>query len=74
MTAPTLIRFFFHVVGDGQDHRDEEGEVFASVQAARTHAVQIANELRHDTYRGCAVCVTNAEGQEIARVPIDGAI
>ena len=73
MTAPRLTRFFFHIVGDGQAYRDEQGEVFSSLQAAQSHGVRIAHELRHDAYQGCAVCVTDAAGAELARVPIGGA-
>jgi hypothetical protein len=71
MTAP-LIRFFFHVVGDGQAFNDDRGDVFTSVQAAHNHATRIARELRHDAYQGCAVCIADAAGTEVARVPILG--
>ena len=73
MTAPQLTRFFFHVVGDGQSFRDDTGEVFASAEAAQAHARRIAHELRHDAYQGCTVCITDAGGAEVARVPIAGA-
>ena len=70
MTAPVLMRFFFHVAGKGRTHRDDQGEVFATVQAARNHGARIAHELRHDAYQDCAVCITDAAGVELARVPL----
>jgi hypothetical protein len=74
MTQPKLMRFFFHVVGDGQDYRDEQGEVFSTVLAAQNHGLRIAHELRHDRYQDCMVRITDADGAEVARVPIDGAV
>jgi hypothetical protein len=72
MTAPQLTRFFFHVLGEGQAYRDEQGDVFASLQAAQKHGVRIAYELRHDAYQGCAISITDTAGAEVARVPIGG--
>jgi hypothetical protein len=73
MTSPKLTRFFFHVLGGGQAYRDDTGEVFSTVHAAQNHALRIAYELRHDAYQGCEVCVLDAAGAEVARVPIGGA-
>ena len=70
MSGPKFLRFYFHIAGDGQDFRDDEGEVFASVEAAREHAARVAYELRHDGYRGCSVCVIDTAGAEVARVLI----
>jgi hypothetical protein len=72
MTSPKLTRFFFHVVGDGQAYRDDRGDVFSTVQAAHNHGTRIAHELRHDAYQGCTICITDAAGVEVARVPIGG--
>jgi hypothetical protein len=70
MTTPKFLRFYFHIVGDGRDHKDDTGEVFASVQAAEAHAKRIAHDLRYDAYQACTISVTDAEGAEVARVPI----
>ncbi|MEA2980076.1 MAG: hypothetical protein QOF91_641 [Alphaproteobacteria bacterium] len=72
MTGPHLTRFFFHVVGDRQSYRDDQGEVFSTIQAAQNHGIRIAHELRHDNYQGCTVRITDAAGTEVARVPIGG--
>ena len=73
MTTPQLTRFFFHIVGAGQAYQDDKGEVFSAVHDAHNHAMRIAYELRHDAYEGCAVCVVDVAGAEVARVPIGGA-
>jgi uncharacterized protein DUF6894 len=70
MTAAKLMRFFFNVLGGKQPYRDDTGEVFSTVHAAEDHAVRIAHELRRDAYHGCAICVLDAAGIEVARVPI----
>ena len=56
--------------GRGGPIGDDQGEVFATVQAARNHGARIAHELRHDAYQDCAVCITDAAGVELARVPL----
>ena len=53
----------FEYVGEG---------IFARPLAAEAHAVQVAKELSEDdTWHGGWISVTNCEGHEIARVPID---
>ena len=73
MTTRQLTRFFFHIVGEGQAFKDETGEIFSAVHDAHNHAMRIAYELRHDAYEGCMVCVVDAAGAEVARVPIGSA-
>jgi hypothetical protein len=63
-------RFFFHVA-DGTSTKDADGEKFPSAEAARAHAVQIANELGEDrNYESFAVQVTDERGNEVAHIPI----
>jgi hypothetical protein len=63
-------RFFFHVT-DGSVFKDEDGENLPSVEAARAHAAQIANELAHaGDYGGLAVKVMDEQGNEVAHVAV----
>jgi hypothetical protein len=64
------MRFFFHVIGNGQAFRDQDGEIFGSFDAAQSNAARIAHELRHDAYEGCTVSVTDEAGTELVRVTI----
>jgi hypothetical protein len=69
-----MARFFFHVK-DGNTFKDEEGEDWPSLEAARAHAVVIASELlREGNYEGYAISVTDEQGNEVAYLPIGGAV
>jgi hypothetical protein len=66
--------FFFHVIGADSAFRDEAGQSFLALPDAEAHAAVIAAELsrKGENYQGCAVCVFDEEGRELARVPIAG--
>jgi hypothetical protein len=50
-----MARFFFHIT-NGSTFKDEEGENWPSLEAARAHAVTLASELWQDGgYGGYAV-------------------
>jgi len=58
-------------VKNGSTFKDEEGEDWPSLEAARAHAVMIASELLQEgNYEGYAVSVTDEQGNEVAYVPI----
>jgi hypothetical protein len=55
--------------------KDDEGENWPSLEAARAHAVMIASELWQDgSYEGYAIYVTDDQGKEVAYLPIGGAV
>jgi hypothetical protein len=61
---------FFHVK-NGSTFKGEEGENYPNLETARAHAAKIASELAKETsYEGFAVSVTDAQGNEVAYVPI----
>jgi hypothetical protein len=63
-----MARFFFHVA-NGSTFKDEVGEDYPSLDAARAHAAKIASDLSKERdYDGFAVVVTDE--QRIAYVPI----
>ena len=62
--------FFFHFT-NGRTIKDEEGENFPSLEAARAHAAKIAAELAAEPEsQGFAVSVTDEEGNQLAYVTI----
>jgi hypothetical protein len=72
--ADRMARFFFHVT-NGSTFKDEEGENWPSLEAARAHAAKIASELwQAGGYEGYAVSVADEQGNEVAYFPIDGAV
>jgi hypothetical protein len=65
-------RYYFHVT-NGETTRDQDGDLFESVEEAKRHAVTIARELGHASSAAGArrhVCVTDEEGKEVFRTPI----
>ena len=68
-----MVRFFFHVT-NGNTFKDEEGEERSGPEDAKARAAKIANELSEaGGYEKFTVVVTDAQGNEVARVPIDAA-
>jgi hypothetical protein len=68
-TMPMAL-FFFHFT-NGRTIRDEEGENFPSLEAAKAHAAKIAAELATEPEsQGFAVSVTDEQGNELAYVTI----
>ena len=67
-----MVRYFFHVMSDGTAFKDAVGRSFSSVEIAIAHASVIASELavEAENYVGFSVCVTDHNGNEVARVPI----
>jgi hypothetical protein len=67
-----MSRYFFHIVGDDREYRDDHGLGFDSLQDAAAHAAKIAAELTQDgdQYRGFAVSVTDEGGHELKRVTV----
>jgi Domain of unknown function (DUF6894) len=67
-----MVRYLFHVMGDGRVYRDEVGRRFDSLEPAKEHAVVIARELAMDgeAYWGFTVYVIDDLGNEVARVPV----
>ena len=65
-------RYFFHVMSNHTAYKDEVGRSFSDVEIARAHAIVIARELaiEAEKYVGISVCVTDDQGNEVARVPI----
>ena len=63
------MRFFFHAIGNGHDHRDPDGEELTSSAEAIEHGKQVAHELR-GSFQGSAISVTDQSGNELARLPI----
>jgi hypothetical protein len=53
-------------------YKDEVGRSFSAVEIAIAHASVIARELAVEAehYVGFSVCVTDHNGNEVARVPI----
>jgi hypothetical protein len=76
--------FYFQVIGvrGFRGHvanmariKDDEGENWPSLEAARAHAVMIASELWQDGgNEGYAIYVTDDQGKEVAYLPIGGAV
>ena len=72
--AARMARFFFHVT-NGSTFKDEEGENWPSLEAARAHAAKIASELwQAGGYEGYAVSVADQQGNEVAYFPIGGSV
>ena len=67
-----MVRYFFHVMSDHTAYKDEVGRSFSNVEIAKAHATVIARELaiEAEDYVGYLVCVTDDQGNEVARVPI----
>jgi hypothetical protein len=65
------VRYFFHV-SDHTTYKDEVGRSFSNVEIAKAHATDIARELaiEAEDFVGYSVCVTDDQGNEVARVPI----
>jgi hypothetical protein len=65
-------RFYFHVVGNTDTYKDQEGTVLSGSAVARLQAAIIAAELAQDgeNYRGWVVHVVNEDGDEVVRLPI----
>jgi hypothetical protein len=68
------VRYFFHVMNHTA-YKDEVGRSFSDVGIAIAHATVIARELAIEAehYVGFSVCVTDDQGNEMARVPIANA-
>lgn len=66
------MRYFFHVKSAYKTYKDEVGRRFLDVNNARAHAAVIAAELAIEAqnFEGFAVCLVDAHGKEVARVPI----
>ena len=66
------MRYFFHVMSEHTTYKDEVGRSFSNVEIAKAHATVIARELaiEAEDYVGYSVCVTDDQGNEVARVPI----
>jgi hypothetical protein len=69
-----MVRYFFHVMSEHTTYKDKVGRSFADVEIARAHATVISSELaiEAENYVGFSVCVTDDQGNEVARVPIVG--
>jgi hypothetical protein len=67
-----MVRYFFHVMSDHTAYKDEVGRSFSIVEIAIAHATVIAREIaiEGENYVGFSVCVTDDQGNEVARVPI----
>jgi hypothetical protein len=76
--------FYFQVIGvrgfrghvaNMAQIKDDEGENWPSLEAARAHAVMIASVLWQDGgNEGYAIYVTDDQGKEVAYLPIGGAV
>jgi hypothetical protein len=65
---------FFHFT-NGRTLRDDEGEDFPNLEAAKFHAANIAADLATEPdSQAFAVLVTDEQGHELAYVPIGRAI
>ena len=59
-------------MSDHTTYKDEVGRSFSNVEIATAHATVIARELaiEAENYVGFSVCMTDHQGNEVARVPI----
>ena len=66
------MRYFFHVISDRTPYKDEAGRSFSDFKIATANATVIARELaiEGEDYVGFSICVTDDQGNEVARVPI----
>ncbi len=71
-------RYFFHLDGDGNPGRDEDGAVLAGPEQARAEAVVFIGELLHDAgggfwnAPGWHLRVTDAAGATVCLLTIRG--
>ena len=72
-TGPGVpVEWYRFTISDGGSFAHVGEWAYASPLAAEAHAIQIVKELSEDdTWRDGWISVTNCEGCEIARVPID---
>jgi hypothetical protein len=68
-----MAKYFFPVRCENLSIDDERGQQFSTLDDARAHTAIIAGQLAQDgkAYQGCAVCVLDEIGEELAKVPID---
>ena len=69
-------RFFFHLL-DGSTRLDDcDGEAFPTVQDAMEHARRLADEIARNAPPSATaerwLSLTDEQGREILRVPLDG--
>jgi hypothetical protein len=68
-----MLQYFFHVTDGHSTYRDESGSLHLSFADAYAEASRIAGELARDgAGPGFTVCMVEQDGNEVARVPIDG--
>ena len=67
-------QYYFHVTDGRSTYNDDNGSLQLSLADAYTEALRIAGELASDdrAHPGFIVCVVDHDGNEVARVPIDG--
>jgi hypothetical protein len=68
-------QYYFHVTDGHCTYNDDNGSLHLSSTDAYTQALRIAGELASDdarAYTGFIVCVVDQDGNEVARVAIDG--
>jgi hypothetical protein len=67
-----MVRYFFHVMSDHTTCKGEAGRSFSDFKIATANATVIARELpiEREDYVGFSLCVTDDQGNEVARVPI----
>jgi len=67
-------QYYFHVTDGHCTYNDDNGSYHLTSTDAYTAALRIAGELASDarTYTGFVVCVVNQDGNEVARVAIQG--
>lgn len=66
------MKYFFHFLGKGSVYEDPTGRDFPYVEAAISHAKDVAAELSVEEVQcqGHCVLVTDSIGNEIARVAV----
>ena len=66
--------YYFHVTDGRTTYNDDNGSLHLAFADAHTEALRIAAELASDdrAYPGFIVRMVDQDGNEVARVPIDG--
>ena len=63
-----MAQYYFIVDYDGSTIRDDDGEIFRSLQEAEAHSAVVARELAHNNGKTVVVRVTDDEGMVLAKI------